>query len=49
MQIESLDDGRVRAEVEVRLPRRHLHELLNALADLPAVIEIHTAGIDTEV
>ena len=46
MKIESLDDGNIRARVQVRLPRKHLHELLNSLADLPAVKEIHTSKAD---
>ncbi|MEK7950246.1 MgtC/SapB family protein [Luteolibacter soli] len=48
MQIESLEDGQVRASIEVHLPRRHLRELLNSLADLPAVKEIHTSNIGGE-
>ncbi|MEO5713060.1 MAG: MgtC/SapB family protein [Luteolibacter sp.] len=43
LHFEPLDDGHVRAWAELRLPRRHLLELLNSLADLPAVKEIHTS------
>ncbi len=32
--------GAMRARVEVVLPRRYLHEFLNALVELPAVLEI---------
>jgi len=46
MHLEPLADGHVRARVEIRLPRRHLHELLNSLADLPAVKEIRTTNED---
>jgi putative Mg2+ transporter-C (MgtC) family protein len=46
INIEPLDDGQMRARIEIRLPRRHLHELLNSLADLPAVKEIHTFNLD---
>ena len=46
IQLEPLDDGLVRARIHLRLPRRHLHELLNSLADLPAVKEIHSSRVD---
>ena len=46
MHVEPLDSGQVRARIEIRLPRRHLHELLNSLADLPAVKEIRTSNLD---
>jgi putative Mg2+ transporter-C (MgtC) family protein len=32
--------GLVRARIDLSLPRKHLHEFLNALVDLPAVKEI---------
>jgi putative Mg2+ transporter-C (MgtC) family protein len=46
IQLEPLDDGLVCARIHLRLPRRHLHELLNSLADLPAVKEIHSSRVD---
>ncbi len=33
-------DGNVRAQMEVLLPRRHLHEFLSAVVELPAVREV---------
>lgn len=41
--VETRPDGTVHIRFEVRLPRRHLHEFLATLADLPAIREIHTA------
>jgi putative Mg2+ transporter-C (MgtC) family protein len=38
---EKLPDGTVLAQLDLRLPRRHLHEFLDALASLPGVISIH--------
>ena len=36
-----LKDATVLAQLDLRLPRRHLHEFLDALASLPGVISIH--------
>ncbi len=38
---EKLPDGIVRAQLDLRLPRRYLHEFLDALASLPEVRSIH--------
>ncbi|KAB2641641.1 MAG: MgtC/SapB family protein [Verrucomicrobia bacterium] len=40
----NLPDGTVRAQLDLRLPRRHLHEFLDALASLHGVIAIHERG-----
>ena len=44
MTYENLPGGSVRAQLTLRLPRRHLHEFLDALASLPGVISIHQRG-----
>jgi len=36
-----LPDGIVRAQLDLRLPRRHLHEFLDELASVPGVCSIH--------
>ena len=41
---ENLPDGSVRTQLDLRLPRRHLHEFLDDLANLPGVISIHEHG-----
>lgn len=38
---EALPDGRIRVELELRLPRRHLREFLHEMALLPEVRSIH--------
>ncbi len=40
LTIESLSPDTMRARLDVRLPRRHLHEFLDAVVDIPAVREI---------
>lgn len=38
---EKLPDGTTRARLDLRLPRRHLHEFLDELASLPGITSIH--------
>lgn len=40
LELADLGDGCRRARVDLQLPRRHLHEFLDALVSLPAVREI---------
>lgn len=41
LSYEKLPDGIVRAQLDLRLPRRHLREFLDELASLPGVHSIH--------
>jgi putative Mg2+ transporter-C (MgtC) family protein len=44
LSYEKMPDGVVRAQLDLRLPRRHLREFLDALASLPGVHSIHELG-----
>lgn len=44
LSYEKLPDGIVRAQLDLRLPRRHLHEFLDELACLPGITSIHERG-----
>lgn len=39
-------DGTIRGRLEVKLPRRHLHEFLGAVVDIPAVREIRQLPVE---
>jgi len=41
LSYQKLPDGIVRAQLDLRLPRRHLHEFLDELASVPGVTSIH--------
>jgi putative Mg2+ transporter-C (MgtC) family protein len=48
LEVEPISgEGTIRSRLDVQLPRRHLHEFLNAVVDIPAVREIRELPPET--
>ncbi len=46
VQPVSGEGGAMRGRLEVRLPRRHLHEFLEEIVNIPAVLEIRQLPLE---